>query len=199
MEAPKIRLSKLKSIFSDEAMEESQASTEMVIVEKPLGKEIILHVVNPPEEENKRIEIITKPRKGLPKDMIELAGEMVRSDGYMSTVFTLIPIPDYYLHCVFYGQPFTEDERYPTTNFSIVLIEFDGTIKTFANYEKFIDDAGLLIHKIPILHRGKARLDDIKSMVETSVLANDGVGVGCYIIFEPIYHAMSGNLMVFQA
>ena len=193
-------LSKLKNAFSAESLKVLSDCSEIAVLEMPDGKAITLKVINSVNIGDRRIEIVTRPHKGLTAEQIECAKKIIAQDGYIATIFDMIPIPEYYLHCYFYGGPFTENiDKYPTPNFSIVLLDFAGTVKTYEQFVKFIEDGGQTIHQAPLLYRGPMLVDAIKGLVATSVLSNDGTGIGCIVIGEPIYHTYTYELMVFRA
>lgn len=192
-----ISLSRLPDINEEPWKEQSYQLREIVVLEKPDGKVLTLRVINTGDDNSKRIEIVTRPHRGLTKEQIEKAQELIKRDSHMALLFQSVPIPKYYLHTVFYGKPFSE-APYSSTNFSIIALEHSGRVADYEAYKHLIFESALSIHEIPMMYRGRPNLAQIEKLKSTSVLSHDGVGHGCYVMGSPLYHPETENLMFFK-
>ena len=202
LETPDIKpisLYTLPSIKDKSVQRQMLDLPEIVVVEKPDGKPITLSVINAEDDSQKRIEVVTRPHRGLSKVQLEMATTMIRQDAHISMVFTTIPMRQYYLHCVFYGSGFSEKEdAYSSQNFSIIALEHTGRVQEYEAYKHLIEQSMLDVHEIPVQYRGRPNMTMIERASVVSAMSFDGNGYGAYIIGMPIYYPGTDALMLFK-
>lgn len=185
-------------------------SPKVVVLEKPEGKYIIFHIVAGETTNEKYAEVATKPHRGLTKEQIDTAAEMLQSHQCFTSMFDYVPLPEYYLHTIFYGGEFSEDVKYLSPSFVIAFIEVKDTtnntfrVGSYDMYKQFLDDTGFGMSgvyngAIPMLYEGPAEAKSIIGATKLSKLAVDGEGRSTYILCYPIYDQTNGELQVFVA
>ena len=185
-------------------------SPKVAVVEKPEGKYIIFHVVVGETTGEKYAEVATKPHRGLTKEQIDAASDMLHSHQCFTAMFDNVPLSEYYIHTIFYGGEFSEDVKYLSPSFVIAFIEVkDSTsgafrVGSYDMYKQFLDDtgfglAGIYNSAIPMLYEGPAEAKSIIGATKLSKLAMDGEGRSAYVLCYPIYDQTNGELQVFVA
>jgi len=186
-------------------------SAKVHILEKPDGKHIIIKIQNAENVKDKSAVIVTSPRKGITSALLKKAASMLESHPFFVSFFDSVPLDEYYIHAIFYGGDFSEDkEMYTQEAFSILCIEvIDHNTKgykvgDFKMTQKFLIDTGLKSlgmynAELPILHSGKPDMRKVDTAGNLSKLSINGEGIGAFIVCDPIYHVMTGELMIFES
>jgi hypothetical protein len=170
----------------------------MHVLEKPEGQYVVLKAYNSENEDDKRIEILTKPRKGLGKDLLIKVKEIIKNSEF-KYMLDNTPIKEYVLHTIFYGKEFSKEIPYSNVGFVIVALEHSGHICTYDEYEYFLEHSDMTKHRMPELLKSFPRIADAKNIKTTSILSSEGIGTGAIIMFEPSFHPDTGRHMMFIA
>ena len=179
------------------------------VLEKPIGKEITVHIVNPDDVDSRKLEIVTRTHRGLTKGHIDLAMKLLKRHISFHALFDSVPLKEYYLHAIFYGDVFSKLGVYSSPSFGIYAIETKN-VETgkfgYCNYDSLVDFLEMTgmnlrgIHNaaLPLIYSGPPNMRKIIQLISASQLTIDGEGTGAYIICDPIYDPIDGKLMLFD-
>lgn len=188
----------LETILQTKHGKEISDMKTMHVLEKPDGQYIVLKAYNPQNSEDRRIEILTKPKKGLSIELLIKVKDIIRNSEF-KFMLDNTPIEEYILHTIFYGGDFSKEIEYPNIGFVIIAIEHSDHICTYDEYEFFLEHADMKKHRMPELLKSFPRIADAKNVKTTSILSSGGVGTGAFILFEPSFHPNTGRHMMFIA
>lgn len=194
-----VSFTSIKELEGNDLLSKFSQMREMFVLEYPDGINITLKFHNDqakPEEQ--RIEIVTKPHRGLTSDMIKRVSDIIKRTPDLTYIFSTIPIKELYVHTVFFGGEFSVEAEYSGEGFSIMAFEFNSKIAEKGIYDKIIEDASLQMFAAPVLFRGAPDMRKVNELASQSVLSHNGEGVRCAVVCSPIYHPDDEELMYFK-